>query len=76
MAYRDLSRKLQGRDIAQVMLFAPQPDQRVVAGRRDSPVQDKAGIVSPAEALADPVYQLNPTAPLPVKACCCRWRAA
>ncbi len=63
-AYRDLSRKLQGRDIAQVMLLHHNLINALWLD--DVIAMFKArgwNIVSPETAFADPVYQLQPDRP-------------
>jgi peptidoglycan/xylan/chitin deacetylase (PgdA/CDA1 family) len=65
VAYRDLSRKLQGRDIAQVMLLHHNLINAMWLDDVIRLFKDKGWrIVSPAEALADPVYQLEPDRPV------------
>lgn len=63
-AYRDLSRQLQGRDIAQVMLLHHNLINALWLD--DVIAQFKAAgwtITTPAQAYADPVYQLMPDRP-------------
>jgi peptidoglycan/xylan/chitin deacetylase (PgdA/CDA1 family) len=66
IAYRDLSRKLEGRDIPQVML---QHHNLLNALWLKDVIQQFIDmgwtIVTPAQAFADPVYQLQPERPAP-----------
>ncbi|MEO5935568.1 MAG: polysaccharide deacetylase family protein [Duganella sp.] len=66
IAYRDLSRKLEGRDIPQVML---QHHNLLNALWLKDVIQQFVDmgwtIVTPAQAFADPVYQLQPERPAP-----------
>lgn len=66
IAYRDLSRKLEGRDIPQVLL---QHHNLLNALWLKDVIQQFVDmgwtIVTPAQAFADPVYQLQPDRPAP-----------
>jgi peptidoglycan/xylan/chitin deacetylase (PgdA/CDA1 family) len=66
LAYRDLSRQLLGRDIAQVMLLH---HNLASALWLDDVIAQFRGmgwtIASPAQAFADPVYELVPERPVP-----------
>lgn len=63
-AYRELSQKLQGRDIAQVMLMHHNLINALWLDDVIAMVKAKGWkIVSPDEAFADPVYQLQPERP-------------
>ena len=66
IAYRDLSRKLEGRDIPQVML---QHHNLLNALWLKDVIEQFVDmgwtIVTPAQAFADPVYQLQPERPAP-----------
>lgn len=63
-AYRELSQKLQGRDIAQVMLMHHNLINALWLDDVITMVKAKGWkIVNPDEAFADPVYQLQPERP-------------
>ena len=66
IAYRDLSRKLEGRDIPQVMLMHHNLINALWLKDAIQQFVDMGWtITTPAQAFADPVYQLQPERPAP-----------
>ena len=66
LAYRALSQKLQGRDIAQVMLLHHNLVNALWLDDAIAQFKDMGWtIVTPEEALRDPVYAFNPERPAP-----------
>ncbi|GJI95793.1 hypothetical protein RugamoR57_25110 [Duganella caerulea] len=66
IAYRDLSRKLEGRDIPQVMLMHHNLINALWLKDAIQQFIDMGWtIVTPAQAYADPIYQLQPERPAP-----------
>lgn len=66
LAYRDLSQRLQGRDIAQVMLMHHNLLNALFLDDVIGMFKEMGWtIVSPAKAFEDPVYQFSPRSPAP-----------